>query len=253
MLSKSKVKIIKQLYQKKYRKKEGLFIAEGTKVFKEFFNAGWELVFAVSTEQWCKDNCFYNNNLIITNYDNIKKLSTQVTPQPIIGIFKQKKVIFNAEEYKNKWGVILADIQDPGNAGTIIRSALWFGIDYVILSENSVDLYNPKLIQASMGAIAKINVFECKNYIELIKNIKNDIPIYVAHLQGKSLNDYCNFKSYGILVVGNESKGVNKEIFKYVHDTIYIPSHKDNVFDSLNVSVSASIIFYEIMKFRKKL
>lgn len=253
MLTKKQIKLIKSLYLKKYRQKHKLFIAEGTKVFKEFIEVGWELYLAIATEQWCKENNFSHKNLIVEDYQQIKKLSCSVTPQQILGVFKQKNYKFSEDYSKNKWGVLLTNIQDPGNAGTIIRSALWFGIDYVVFSENSVDIYNPKLVQASMGSIAKIKIFHTDNYLELLKSISNNVSLYVAEVEGEPLYSLKEIPGEGIIIIGNESKGVDKKVYQFSHKKIFIPSYSEKIFDSLNAAMSASIIFYEIMKLRKKL
>ena len=257
MLSKNKINFILSLQKKKVREKEKLFVIEGDKLVKEFLAANMPVKAIVAKPE------FLNSlpqvlkkgieEIIPASYDNLKKVSTLKTPHNALAIIHMPGKKSIPDDLNKKLTIALEYIQDPGNLGTIIRSAAWFGIDNIFCSENCVDVYNPKVIQASMGAILYVNV----HYTDLHKffksAIRKKIRIYGAMLEGESLYSY-KLTENGIIFLGNESKGISKGFVSYITDRIMIPrvQEKASVIDSLNVSTAASVILSEFTRSRGK-
>ncbi len=239
MFTKNQSKLIKSLHDKKGRKESGFFLAEGEKSSVELLNSDFEIEYAIFTEY------FYNkySELVeknITNYnivsqEEIEKNGTLESNNSALIIAKQK--ISSAPAPKNNEIILALDeIKDPGNLGTIVRIADWYGIKNIIASENTTDFYNPKTISASKGSFARINVF----YINLEEYLpKTKLPILGAFLGGKDVHTY-NFPKSGILLMGNESNGINKNLEKFVTEKITIPSYGKA--ESLNVAIATAVI-----------
>jgi TrmH family RNA methyltransferase len=247
MLSKSILKYIQSLHHKKFRDEHDLFIAETPKVIEELIKSGkflCEMICAV-------DNYYTQNEELLLSLDpkkkrlitpvELRKISLLHAPNKAVGIFYKK----NTENIvlKNKLNLLLDEIQDPGNMGTIIRIADWFGIENIICSDGCAEQYNPKVVQASMGSIARVNIV----YTSIQKFIKdnNDIKVYAATLQGSPMYIYSNIME-GLLLVGNESKGIKSELLNLVTDQITIPRFGGA--ESLNVAVATGIILSHLVK-----
>lgn len=227
------VKELAKLKNKKYRDAKKMFLVEGYHLVNE---AKEKLVEVLIVDE--KDKIEGIENILV-NKEIIKKISTTDSPQPIIGICKY------FEESNNDYGkkiVVLDDLQDPGNVGTIIRSALGFGVDSVVLSNNSVDIYNEKVIRATQGAIFKVKVFR-ENIINTIEKVKNEgIKVYGTALEnGNNLNSFEKINQY-CLVLGNEGNGVSKEILDICDKNIFIEMNKE--LESLNVAIAGAIIMH---------
>ncbi len=236
MLSKAKIKLINQLVQKKHRLQEGLFIAEGHKTIgdmMEYFTP--EFLYYTSDYKGPKNA---NESCEIT-YDELKKISRLETPQNVLAVFNMpvyENVAINPEELT----LALDGIQDAGNLGTIIRIADWFGVTDIFASKNTVDVYNPKVVQATMGAIARVRV----HYVDLVEELsKVDAPIYVTALDGENINKSSLTKN-GVVVMGNEGNGVSKEVMAVANKKLLIPSYPPErpTSESLNVSVATAIV-----------
>lgn len=233
-----KIKNIKKLNNKKYRDETNLYLVEGEHLVKEAYenNVLEELIL------------LENTNLDIdikTNYvtENVLKyISNLDNPNGIIGICKKKE-----NNLKGNRIVILEDIQDPGNLGTIIRSCVAFNIDTLVLSSNTVDLYNPKVIRATQGMLFKLNIIISDNLEELIKNLKqNNYTIYTTNVKnGKSLKTIEKKRLFAI-IMGNEGSGVSEKLNSLSDEYLYIDMNKNC--ESLNVAVATSIILYELDK-----
>lgn len=246
MLSKSQIKLIRSLEHKKYRNEYGLFVAEGNKVVKEFLDNKWEVYLIVCTEEWAKQNP-HISNLIVCDKTVLDKISFLKTPSDIIGVFyqRQQNKLPNIEK---SLGLALDNIQDAGNVGTIIRVALWFGLDYVLLGDGSADLYHPKVVQASMGALAKLTCLSC-NLLSFLRQYQNKIITYGTFLDGDPINN-ANLSNTGLIVLGNEGKGIAPSLEPYINQRLFIPPfNSKRPIDSLNVAMSAAIVCYE---FRRK-
>ena len=236
MLSKAKIKLINQLAQKKYRVQTGLFIAEGHKTVGDMMEyLTPEYLYYTSDYKGPK---FANESCEVT-YDELKKISRLETPQNVLAVFKMpvyENVAINAD----KLSLALDGIQDAGNMGTIIRIADWFGISNIFASKNTVDIYNPKVVQATMGALARVRV----HYVDLVEELRKvDIPIYVTALDGDNINKSSLTKN-GIIVMGNEGNGVSNEVMAVANKKLLIPSYPPErpTSESLNVSVATAIV-----------
>jgi len=248
VLSKNKIKFINSLYRKKIREQTGLFIAEGEKTIQQLIEADYNFQTIISTEEKIDQFFHLKCEKITASKDEIKKISAFKTPQPILAICTQQNHFFPGPgTLQNKLTLALDDIQDPGNLGTIIRLASWFGIENIICSLNTADCYNPKTIQATMGAIAHVNV--C--YTELADLLSNpalrNTPVYGTFLNGENIYT-SKLTPNGIIVMGNEGNGISEEIEKKVTDKLYIPSFSNIKVESLNVSIATSIVCSEFKR-----
>ena len=239
MLSKSKTKYIQTLGQKKFRDEEGLFIAEGPKIVKDLLEEKAVTIKAIyALKEWIDDNkkLVRGAELIEIETADLEKISQLKTPNKVVAVVRQfdatTKIIA-----KDKITLALDGIQDPGNMGTIIRIADWFGVEQIVCSNDSADIYNPKVVQSTMGSIARVKVF----YYDLEQWLKeqNGIGIYATTLDGKTIDSIGKIKE-GIIVFGNESKGISLAIMNIATDKITIPK-KGNA-ESLNAGVAAGII-----------
>ena len=234
-LSNKKIKELNKLKNKKYRDLENLFLVEGWHLVKEAYNAGILKEVLVLKDTFVEMNC----NIIYTTEEVLKYLSDVETPQNIIGVCKK---IDN-----NKIGkkvVVLDDIQDPGNLGTIIRSSVAFNFDTIILSNNSVDIYNPKVIRSTQGMLFKVNIIRC-DLTEKISKLKDDGYRIIATkvTNGKDVKTLEKIEKLCI-IMGNEGNGVSDKVLALADDFIYIKMNKNC--ESLNVGVATSILLYEL-------
>ncbi len=232
-LENKKIKKYSKLLDKKYRDIEGLFIVEGEHLVEEAYQSN-DLIEVIKTEDYEKD---YNVLTTYVTYDVLKKLSKVLTPQKIIGICQKK----TEKAYGNKI-LILDDIQDPGNLGTIIRSSVAFGIDTICLSNKTVDLYNDKVIRSSEGMLFHINIIK-RDILKLLEELKNkNYVIYGTKVDnGQDINSINPPLKYA-LVVGNEGSGISQEVLEKCDEYLYIKMNKEC--ESLNVGVATSIILY---------
>ena len=235
MLTKNEIKDIQSLYHKKQRETEGLFIAEGPKLALEIINSNFTINKLYATTQWLKENNIRNTPYTEITSIELSRISQLQTPNEVVVLAWQQ--IPGDEPIFNKQLTILLDgIQDPGNMGTIIRIADWFGLSQIICSQDCVDVYNPKVVQSTMGSIVRIKCWY-KNLEEW--NPPANLPIYGAMLKG--LNIFTIDKvTDGILVIGNESKGIRENLLKKITNPITIPRFGGA--ESLNAAVAAGII-----------
>lgn len=242
MLSKSQVKYIQSLDQKKYRDEESVFIAEGPKLVKEILQSkNAELKNLYALKQWIVDNKEFLPSANITEVDEteLERISQLKTPNQVLAIFKKFEI--KAPGTKNKISLVLDAIRDPGNLGTIIRIADWFAINEIICSDDCADVYNPKVVQATMGSLTRVNVF----YTDLPIWLKEqDVRIYGALLEGKDVTKM-NVLKEGLLMIGNESGGIRQELLPYINEKITIPK-KGNA-ESLNAAIATGIILSHLV------
>jgi TrmH family RNA methyltransferase len=234
-LQNERIKNFSKLLNKKYRDLEGKFIVEGEHLVEEAYKTS-KLLEIIKTEDY---ECDIDVPITLVTYDVIKKLSNTMNPQKIMGIVSK----LDEREIGNKV-LILDELQDPGNLGTIIRSSVAFNIDTIVLSENTVDLYNDKVIRSSEGMLFKINIIK-RNVEELINKLKREnYKIYGTKVtDGNNLKN-TEFPSKLAFIVGNEGNGVRKEILNLCDEYIYIPMN--DKCESLNVAIATSIILYEM-------
>lgn len=245
MLSKSKIKYIQTLGHKKFRDNDRLFIAEGPKLVKEVLsskNAVINEIFAL--KEWIGANSWHNGKAPVTevSQQELEKISQLTTPNKVLALvnyFERKNIKIDATR------IVLAldTLQDPGNLGTIIRLADWFGIDQVVCSNECADIYNPKVVQSTMGSIVRVNVFYT-HLEEWLFQQKENI-VYAATLDGEDVNIMGKIEN-GIIVIGNESKGIRDSILNLSVKKITIP-RKGNA-ESLNASVATGIILSHLLQ-----
>ncbi|WP_431294623.1 TrmH family RNA methyltransferase [Pedobacter sp. P26] len=247
MLSKSQISFIKSLHQKKYRKEHGLFIVEGIKSIQEFFQSSYQIhtIFYNSEQYNLLPKLPANINLFEVKNAELDKISTLQTPQgflALVHIPKNKEL--DLKELKNEFTLVLDGVQDPGNMGTIIRTADWFGFKNIICSADSVEVFNPKTVQATMGSLSRINIYEADLPVLLEKNT---IPVFGALLDGESIYK-TQWGTEGLVILGNEGKGISAEVIKKINTPVTIP--KIGEAESLNVAVSAAIFCAELVRVR---
>lgn len=240
MVSKNQIKLITSLQQKKYRKEHKLFFAEGKKVINELINAAFELQYLFSTDAIFPE--IHPSKVNLVSEAELKKISALTTSNDSLAVFKipeQKKI--------NETALIVAldDIRDPGNLGTIIRLCDWFGIKELVCSEETVDIFNPKVVQATMGSIARVNI----NYLNLENFInKTNLPVFGTFMDGENIYKSTLPKD-GIIIMGNEANGISATIEKAVKNRISIPRFGDlQQTESLNVATATAIILSEFKR-----
>jgi len=255
MLSKNKIKHIASLHQKKQRELQGEFIAEGTKLVMELLNSHFEATGIYATSEWFENNRLpinFTGEKSIVSMNEMERITALYTPSPCLLTLKTRNVVFNASIANSALVLVLDDIKDPGNLGTIIRAADWFGFRHIVCSEQTVDLFNPKTIQSTMGSIARVNI--CYRNLEtMFKELDGTVKVYGALLDGTNMLDK-ELSDAGIIVIGNESRGISETIRPYISDKIFIPSfHPDDLSggaESLNASIANAIICYEFRRNR---
>ncbi|RZK82106.1 MAG: RNA methyltransferase [Pedobacter sp.] len=243
MLSKSQLSFIKSLHQKKYRKESGIFIIEGIKSIVEFLNSSYQIhsIYYLPQYQSLLPNLPANIKLFEVNNAELDKISTLQTPQGIIALIHIPETVkFSAEKLKGTFTLVLDGVQDPGNLGTIIRTADWFGFNQIVCSKNTVEIYNPKVAQATMGSLARIAIFY-EDLPTLLKTTK--LPVFGALLEGKSLYTI-DWGNEGLVILGNEGQGISEEVIPYITNKVTIP--RVGGAESLNVAISAAILCTDI-------
>lgn len=239
MLSKNELKYIQSLCHKKQRQESGLFLAEGPKLVEELLHSDYRIKKILATDQWVGEHGTGQVVERITEAELVKISSLQ-TPQQVLAIVEQKMP--TAEPVmKGCLSLVLDGIQDPGNMGTIIRIADWFGIEQVIASEDTVELYNPKVIQSTMGSFMRIQLW----YKPLARFLSAlQVPVYGALLTGSSLYEQALLKE-GVLIVGNESKGIRTELLSFITHPVTIP--RIGGAESLNAAVATGILLSHLV------
>lgn len=240
MLINRHIKLLNQINQKKNRLELGLFAAEGIKSVRELIEGGMVLKYLFATSEY--ENNFHSEALVTVDAATLKKLSNLKTPSGVLGVFEipQKPSLM-----RSGLTLVLDEINDPGNLGTIIRLCDWFGVDQLVCSNNTVDCYNPKVVQASMGSLARVSIVYC----DLEEFLKNDgRTVYGTFLKGNSIYQ-CDLKPDMILIMGNEANGISSGIEKLVTDRITIPGFgKEHKTESLNVATATAVILSEFCR-----
>jgi len=239
VISKNKIKLIHSLETKKGREKVGLFVAEGPKVVNDLLHEGF-----VADE-------------ILDDIEDIKKVSFLQHPQPLLGVFKLPEVtlkspndylsLFN-KVVDNHLVLALDSVQDPGNLGTIIRIADWFGIENIFCSHETADCWNPKVVQATMGSIARVKLHYL-NLNDLIDQLPADYPIYATLLDGNNIYEQ-ELSHHGMIVMGNEGKGISPQLRTKINRKLLIPNYppERETAESLNVAIATSIVCAEFRR-----
>ncbi len=256
MLSHPQLKFLRSLHISKLRAKEKQILVEGEKLVKECLNksysSGFELLEVFALEDWIKDN----QELIrrsaclatIITPKQLKQISIQKNHNQAVGLLRYSESTLPKLLDKNELYLATDQLQDPGNMGTIFRMAEWFGVQSIILSTDSVDPYNPKVIQSSMGSVLRIPFYRT-DLKQVIDSINGSIPIYGTMLNGENIYTTAT-TSGGLIVLGNESKGISAEISKLITKPLLIPkfSKLDDYPESLNVATAAGIVLSEFRR-----
>ncbi|HEX7847774.1 MAG TPA: RNA methyltransferase [Chitinophagaceae bacterium] len=242
MLVKSQVKYIQSLGQKKHRDEADVFIAEGPKIVAELLaTAMVQQVYAV--KEWIEENTalIKHTEAIEISQPELEKISQLSTPNQVLALVKKFDTTAPLEA-KGRITLVLDTIQDPGNMGTIIRTADWFGISQIVCSNECADIYNPKVVQSTMGSIARVKVI----YADLARWLgkQHDVHVYAAMLEGQDVKEMKSLQE-AIIVIGNESKGISEEIIKLVNVKITIP--QKGKAESLNAAVATGIILSHVV------
>lgn len=237
MFSKSTIKDIQSLQQKKFRDEQGWFVAEGPKLIEELLkdrNFVCEKIYAI--KEWHPAFNSHDEKIEIIKDFELEKISGLVKPNLVLAIFKKKSPVLPVNP-KGKISLLLDDIQDPGNLGTIIRTADWFGIENIVCSEGTADMYNPKVVQSTMASLGRLNIVytNLEQWLQEHKGIK----LLAATLKGKPLNDFKNIKE-AFIIIGNESKGISKTLMDMSDEKMSIKKYGKA--ESLNAAVATGII-----------
>jgi TrmH family RNA methyltransferase len=252
VISKNKIKAIQQLNSKKQRTLKGEFLVEGPKLFEEALRHGRDIIEVFATEDYIdqtrSSEYLKELKLFVVSQNDLSKLGNLESNKHVAALVRMTNTEVDEVDWKNSLSLVLDDIKDPGNMGTILRTAAWFGIKNVFCSETCVDSYNPKVIQASMGAIFKLNILNtdlsalCKQ-----ANDTKDFPLFGAFMDGDSPKEINQHKK-GFLVLGSESHGISKEVEQYVTKKISIGRAAESTTESLNVAIANAILCYELTR-----
>lgn len=255
-VSKNIIKHIQSLAQRKFRRQEGLFVAEGNKLVGDNLNAlQCQMLFA--TSEWYAANpsilsLLPPSQLYQVSPSEMERLSLQPSPQEVLGVFTIPHYILpSLEEVQGELSLVLDTIQDPGNLGTIIRLCDWFGIRHIFCSPETADCFAPKVVQATMGAIARVQVHYLSLESFLAQAKEQGMPIYGTYLEGENLYQTA-LSTHGLLIMGNEGRGISPAIAPFVSHKLNIPSHPAGqaTSESLNVGIATAIA---VAEFRRRL
>jgi TrmH family RNA methyltransferase len=249
MVSKSQISFIKSLQQKKFRKEHSLFVAEGNKSVTEFNTSGYEISTIYHTPAYDAKLLKLSKKVNFQDISvaDMQKISSLTTPQEVLAVIHIPEwPNLSKDSLRDQFTLVLDGVQDPGNLGTIIRTADWFGITNIICSEDTVDAYNPKVVQATMGSLARVNL-HYTNLASLLPQLK--LPIFGAMLDGNNIYT-ANFGTEGLVVMGNEGNGLRPEIQQLITQAITIP--RLGGAESLNVAIATALFCGELSRKRFK-
>lgn len=252
MISKSQIQFIKSLSISKFRKANKMFIAEGTKVVNELANSPYKIEGIYAFGDWIKKNRFrFSKETVFTEVTEkeLKRISSLKTPNQVLAVIYVAENDQQLSKSIDKLVLMLDDIRDPGNMGTIIRTADWFGINQIICSNSCVDKYNPKVVQATMGSLFRVQVYytDLKDYLE---QLPKDHSVYGTLLEGENIYQSTMAK-HGIIIIGNESHGISDELIPFITNKITIPNYSTKPLDtaeSLNASIATAIVCAEFRR-----
>lgn len=249
MLSKNDIKNIKSLEHKKFRDEKGLFIAEGHKLVGELLGV-FRCILLAATDEWIESHGRIPAERVETvTSDELKRASLLRSPQDVLAVFS---IPDDRETMKsvaaNNLVLALDDVQDPGNMGTIVRIADWFGIKDIFCSRGTADIFNPKAVQATMGALARVRI----HYTDLMKEISSlpaSVPVYGTFLDGQTIYN-TELSGNGVIIMGNEGNGISPEVGKTVSRRLYIPNWPAGAVtsESLNVAIATAIVCSEFRR-----
>jgi len=250
MISKAKIKYIQSLEKKKFRLKYGVFVAEGNKMVADMLEAGFDCALIAAKPSWmAQQGDIKVDELIEADNEDLHKASFLVHPQDVLGVFRIPEWDLSLVEGKTQLLLALDGIQDPGNLGTIIRLADWFGLSDIVCSMDTVDVFNPKTVQATMGALAHVKVHYVDMEAFLDKEKAESIPIYGTTLDGDNMYTK-TLTSTGIIVMGNEGQGIRPSILQRINEKLFIPNYAKgrSSAESLNVAIATAVVCAEFRR-----
>lgn len=242
------IKLVRSLASKRHRDEEGLFVAEGTKCVRDTWDS-FECRWLIATRTWYEQlgTASHYDKIVITPKSQMARMSQFDTPSDVIAVYEIPKRTYSEEEVRKGLNIVLDNIQDPGNLGTIMRLADWYGITNIFANLTTVDVYNHKVVQATMGAISRVKV----HYTDLEEFLGtfNDLPVYGTFLNGENIYNK-SLEPKGFVVFGNEGRGISDKVSRLTTERLLIPSaaRKGTSSESLNVGVAAAITISELMR-----
>jgi TrmH family RNA methyltransferase len=263
MLTKSRLSLLRALRQKKYRNDHGLFVAEGDKLVPEILRSDFAVETVYATADWLKENSKIASKAretVTINKDELARISSLVTPQRVLAVVAIPQYTLEEKELLNHYSLLLDGIRDPGNLGTIIRIADWFGIKDIICSPDSAEAWNPKVVQASMGSLLRVRLHEMEP-VKFLENLKaasgGKMPVvYGTFMEGENIYKTA-FDAAGVIVIGNEANGISAETEKMIGKKITIPlvplyNNEKGRPESLNAAVATAIVCAEVRRMAMK-
>lgn len=251
MISKNKQKLIHSLERKKGRLESNVFVAEGPKLVGELLSAGWHPQYVAATPKWWEENEVTAHRVqerdIVTD-EELQRISLQKTPQQVLALFPIPSEEQHLPEIAQQELCLALDgVQDPGNLGTIVRLADWFGIRHIFCSPTTADIYSPKAIQATMGAISRVRVHYLSLFVDELQQCH--APIFGTHLDGENIYEK-ELSQNGVIVMGNEGKGISPEVGALVSERLFIPPYPADrsTVESLNVAIATAIVCAEFRR-----
>lgn len=244
-ISKTKASLFASLRSKKLRQKHGMFLAEGEKCVADTLDA-FELVNLIASKNWIDINkeAFksYADRILTAPEQTLKKISSLSTPPDVIAVFRIPETTL-IPDISEKLVLLLDGIQDPGNLGTIIRTADWFGVNIIFASQDTVDVYNPKTVQSTMGSLKRVNI--CYTDLKTLIKKYPEMPVYGTLLNGKNMFN-SNLGNFGLIVMGNEGNGISDDVRELINHPLLIPPHNQKSHgESLNVAIATAITLAE--------
>ena len=250
MITKSKIQLVRSLADKTARLEYGLFAVEGRKLAAEALSSGYEVEALYVTENAsCRPQFESCEHFEAVSAKDMERMSKLKTPSEVLAVLRIPKTDDCLESFGNTLSLCLDGIQDPGNIGTIIRIADWFGIENVVCSPDCADLYNPKTVQATMGALFRVNTVYTPLPELLEKTVARSVPVYGTFLDGRNLYD-SQLSAGGVVILGSEGRGISPQTAPYVSERLFIPPfpHFRHGSESLNVAAAAAVVCAEFRR-----
>lgn len=247
-VTKNQIKLVRSLAQRKERNATGLFVAEGDKLVPDLFSA-FSCQLLVATSSFLQQHTGLKADEVVeASHAEIERASLLNAPQQVIALFHIPNQQLDTNALKEQLTLVLDRVQDPGNLGTIIRIADWFGIRNIVCSNDTVDVFNPKTVQATMGALARVKVHYA-DLVPFLKSLPNDFPVFGTFLEGDNIYQM-DLPQKAVIIMGNEGNGISKEVGQLVNKKLFIPSFPPNepTSESLNVAVATAITCAEFRR-----
>lgn len=239
--------MVSSLSKKKGRDEMGLFVAEGPKLVSDLMGT-FRCRYLIATPSFLEGFYGVAEHIVQVSEEELKKVSFLCAPQSVVALFEKRNVSISGEQIFQTLSLMLDTVQDPGNLGTIIRLADWFGVENIICSNETADVYNPKVVQATMGALARVNVIYT-DLCEFLQKNGGKMPVYGTFLEGETIYDV-PLSSNGIIVMGNEGNGISDALKPYITKKLFIPNYPSDrsTSESLNVAMATAIVCSEFRR-----